>query len=320
MKTIKELEKFYFENLKLTLDKVEEDRTKSIGRMFKHFFICTLLFVILAVILMMNVRIEVNGICIFGAAYFMSMQGIYSSAKSKYNDNFKDSIIKPLIHSIDESLVYYKNKCISIDNFIKTDLFKKPDVLSGDDYVCGEIDGVKIEFSDVNALTKSEGKDKKVEYKSFFRGFFIKASFNKNFQGKTLVLPDSTQSIFSSLLSNWLEFKDTKKGRLLTMDNDEFEREFVVYSTDQIEARYILTPTMMERLLDFKKKSGYPLYISFVDDSIHAVIGNNKNSFEATLFQSVLDYGVAFEYIQNLHLASAIISDLKLNAKLWGKK
>jgi hypothetical protein len=324
MKTIEELEEFYYKNLETTLNELEDKRGQAIARLFKKWVICTIISVFLGffifVFFILERRLDPSFIYFFLGFYFIVMQGIYRTAKSKYNNNFKDSIITPLIKSIDDSLVYYKYKKISLETFTKSELFKKPDFLAGDDYVCGEIDGVKIEFSDVSAQKESRRKDNEVTYKSFFRGLFIKANFNKSFQGKTFVFPDSAESAFGSFIGNWLQSKSSSKGELVKMDNDEFEKEFVVYSSDQIEARYILTPSMMERLLDFKKKSGFPLYISFIDDKIHLAIANNKNNFEASLFDSLLTYGVAIEYIINIHVASAIVHDLKLNEKLWGKK
>jgi len=56
------------------------------------------------------------------------------------------------------------------------------------------------------------------------------------------------------------------------MDNVDFEKEFVVYATDQIEARYILSHTLMEKLLAFKKKSGHSLSISFVRGNIYLAL------------------------------------------------
>ena len=104
------------------------------------------------------------------------------------------------------------------------------------------------------------------------------------------------------------------------MDNPAFEKEFVVYSNNQIEARYILSHTLMDRLLSFKKKSSHPVYISFIGDSIHMAIEYKKDLFEPSIFRSLLDYKIAMEYVQTLHLAIGIIDELKLNEKLWSKR
>ena len=39
------------------------------------------------------------------------------------------------------------------------------------------------------------------------------------------------------------------RQKLIKMDNPEFEKEFVVYSDNPIKARYILTHSLMQRIL-----------------------------------------------------------------------
>ena len=45
------------------------------------------------------------------------------------------------------------------------------------------------------------------------------------------------------------------RGELIKMEDVAFERGVVVYGDDQIEARYILSTSLMERILAYKKKA-----------------------------------------------------------------
>jgi len=103
------------------------------------------------------------------------------------------------------------------------------------------------------------------------------------------------------------------------MDDVEFEKEFVVYSGDQIEARYILSPTLMKKLHTLKKRSKHPVYFSFTGESINIAIYYDKDLFEPAVFKSLLEYKVAMEYVDTLHMAIGIVQELKLNQKLWSK-
>jgi len=316
MDNLNKLETLYFDELKSTLHEIEKKRTNTISKIIKNLSIFTLLYFLMCFVLI-QVRIDGN---IFGFvfyAFFPLLIMVYQSSRRQYDNNFKDMIVKPLVKSLGESFEYHKFKHISFDAFSNSELLSEADNISGDDYVRGKINGVKIEFSDVVGLIKTSGES---EYKSYFNGFFIRSSFNKNFHGKTFVLPDNTQAAFGTLVGNWLQSKTSSRGELVKMDNHEFEQEFVVFSSDQIEARYILTPSMMERLLEFKRKCIHPFSISFIDNYIHIVIDTGKNNFEPILFQSLLDYDVAIQYFINIYLASAVVNDLKLNEKLWSKK
>ncbi len=171
-------------------------------------------------------------------------------------------------------------------------------------------------------MQKKKYKDNKgrTRYSTIFQGLFIVADFHKNFYGQTVILPDLAQNTFGNLIGNWLQSKNLSRDELVKMDNPDFEKEFVVYSNDQIEARYILSHTMMERLLDFKKKTAHDIHISFVDNHLHLAIDYGKDLFEPTVFTSLLDEKLTKEYINNLYLAVSIVEELKLNERLWSKR
>ena len=125
--------------------------------------------------------------------------------------------------------------------------------------------------------------------------------------------------MFGDLIGNWLQSKNMARNELIKMDDPKFEKEFVVYSTDQVEARYILSHSLMKKLLHFKHKSKHPLHISFAQNHIHMAIDYDEDLFEPAIFSSLLDYKVAMAYVQTLHLAIGIVQELKLNEKLWSK-
>jgi predicted SAM-dependent methyltransferase len=133
------------------------------------------------------------------------------------------------------------------------------------------------------------------------------------------VLPDTAQNTFGDLLGGWLQSKNLDRNELVKMDNTAFEKEFVVYSTDQIEARYILSHSLMEKLLKFQKGLKHPISISFVGGSIYIAVQSNEDQFEPSIFHSLLQHKVAMEYVSTLHFVIGIVEELKLNQKLWSK-
>ena len=57
-----------------------------------------------------------------------------------------------------------------------------------------------------------------------------------------MVLPDVAERCFGSLIGNFFQKMNFSDGSLVKLENPDFEKLFSVYSHDQIEARYILTP------------------------------------------------------------------------------
>lgn len=112
---------------------------------------------------------------------------------------------------------------------------------------------------------------------------------------------------------NKIVFLDKKKVQL---EDVVFSKEWKVYSDDQIEARYVLTPALMERMLAVKKLfHGNRLDFSFLGNNLLIAIHTNKDMFETTsLFKSALDYRKVQEVICQLYSVFSVINVLKLRA------
>ena len=80
-----------------------------------------------------------------------------------------------------------------------------------------------------------------------FNGTVIKVSINKKFSGTTVIKRD-----YGLLNILNLELGLSK----VALEDPEFEDQFEVFASDQIEARYLLTTSLMARILEFKAAVG----------------------------------------------------------------
>ncbi|MFA5234505.1 MAG: DUF3137 domain-containing protein [Sulfurimonas sp.] len=313
MKSVSFLTDFYYKTLFPALEKLESDRKSLKHRIIFIAITYTAIFAIIAYTL--------GNFYEFIIFAYIALGGIlYKFLVHDYTNEFKISVIKPLIHAIDYTLLYSSKTHVSEYFFEHSQLFDKPDKLSGNDYVKGNIDGINIQFSDIHAEKKNQNSKGRDTWSTIFQGLFIIADFNKHFNGETIVLPDTAQKGFGDVIGHWIQSNNMARDELVKMDDPAFEKEFVVYSTNQIEARYILSHSLMKKLLDFKHKSKQSVYISFIGTHIFMAISYDKDLFEPSVFRSLLDYQVAMEYVKTLHLAISIVEELKLNQKLWSKR
>jgi len=317
MKSISHLTDFYYNELYPTLQSLEE-RRKNIKKRITNIGIIYLLFVALISYYIYE-HFTVDMLFFFAVFALVGLKILYGYFTKEYSIDFKDKIIAPLIYEIDNALHYKPKHHIKADTFRHSKLFLNPDRLHGNDFVSGQIDGINIEFSDLHAEKRHKDSRGREYWESIFQGLFIVSEFNKSFHGETIILPDTAQKLFGDLIGGWLQSNNTTRNELVKMDNPDFEKEFVVYSTDQIEARYILTPSLMQKLLNYKRKTKHPLYISFIGGKIYMAIEYNDDMFEASVFHSLLEYKIAMQYVATLHLAVGIVEELKLNQKLWSK-
>ncbi len=320
MKSVSELTDFYYKTLYPVLQKLEDERKVLRHRLIQIAIIYTLFTAFSLLILIKLEIIEIDFLLFLGFAYVVGGGILYKYFTKDYTKVFKEKVITPLVKELDKNLNYFPQMHIPEMSFTRSRLFtSSPDKVSGNDLIKGQIQGVALQLSDFHAQKKHKDSKGRTSWSTIFQGLFIVSDFNKDFKAKTVVLPDSAQSTFGDLVGNWLQSNNFSRNALVKMDNPDFEKEFVVYSSDQIEARYILTHTLMQRLLNYKKRSKHPLYISFVGGNIYMAIEYNKDLFEPSVFHSLLKYKIAMEYVDTLHLAIGVVEELKLNQKLWSK-
>jgi hypothetical protein len=103
------------------------------------------------------------------------------------------------------------------------------------------------------------------------------------------------------------------------LEDPEFEKMFAVSSTDQIEARYILSPSMMRRLLDLRARHGNELHISFIGNHIYLALPQNSDLFEPPSLRTPLTVDAVRRIIADLQSVLCIVEELDLNTRIWSK-
>lgn len=336
MKTENEFRSFYRSTLQtslLELNKLRrQTRVKNIRITLLYILFLALLFLIGFVVNRMiygvcftenkaNVPIILTVIVVILSLFYYF--GLIHANRKKFVSRYKNDIISSIVQFIDESLLYEAENHVPQREFIASGLFyPKPDRYSGDDCVSGKIDKTKIAFSEIHAQYKtvvSDDDGKSERWIPLFDGLFFKADFNKHFKGEYFVLPDRAEKLFGRTGKLFHSSKN-RFGELIRLEDPEFEKEFVVYGTDQVEARYILSTSLMRRLLDFKQRTGKKMQVSFVKSSLYIAIPYRKPLFEPRYYSTILSEDKTTEYFLDLELAIAIVTELNLNTRIWSKQ
>lgn len=106
---------------------------------------------------------------------------------------------------------------------------------------------------------------------------------------------------------------------VVKLENTDFDKTFVTHGSDQVEARYILTPAMMERILNLNHQSKYTISLSFIGSRMYIAFPLQRNYFEAPVFKSLLDPAIMDEDITVIRFMYDIVKELDLNTRIWGK-
>jgi hypothetical protein len=306
MKTLQEFENYYNSSLLPDIEPLEKERIKVKNRLLIVLTIIAVLGIGLFMLTKDNRAISIP--------VFIGLV-MYSRIMKGYSLNFKDQVINKIIYFINSNLSYRKSSYISRMEFENSELFHSFNRYKGDDYVEGNIvddeylkrtgktRSIHIEFSELNVLEDNDPW-KINRTITVFKGLFFVADFNKNFKGYTKVVPDYKLNLFQG-------------HNRVTLEDPEFEKYFQVYGDDQVEARFILSTSLMKRITDFRKKSGRKIYIAFKHNKIYIAIRYSENLFEPKVFETLYDFEIMKDYFEDLELALGIVGDLNLHLKIW---
>ncbi|MDX9892394.1 MAG: DUF3137 domain-containing protein [Bacteroidales bacterium] len=240
----------------------------------------------------------------------------------KYRERYKKEVVNEIVHSIDPTWNYNYQQSIQLNEYLQSNLFETGvDRYKGDDLITGQIEKTDFRCSEFHTeyktVTYTKNGGVQEHWHTIFKGLFFHADFNKHIQGETYIAPDFAEKLFGK----WgQKFQYSPKGELIKLENPEFEKIFVVHATDQIEARYILTPVMMEALVNIYKLYKRPMHLSFVGSRVYCAISFNENLFEPNIFKSGANFDDIAMIYRLFMLNAVIIKEMNLNTRIWTKE
>lgn len=183
----------------------------------------------------------------------------------------------------------------SIPRFETLNLLPKHDSAKLEDEISGERHGV--EFTLAEATLKRRGSKSE---RTVFQGFLVTCTFARPFEGLTILANDQ------GWLGNMMGSQDFN-GERIALEDPRFERVFEVFGSDQVEARYLLTPTLMEKILQLANCVGHgKLTLAFEGHHALLVVKGDDNKFEM---------GALVENLHDPESVQAILDDVAM--ALW---
>ncbi|MBS4012168.1 MAG: DUF3137 domain-containing protein [Bacteroidetes bacterium] len=328
MKTIHEFENFFNNNMFDDLSALEERRKRILKFAILAYLV---VFVGVALSFFLAFLFCFEGNCILfaiiggiAASIIIGVVIFYVNGRDKeFYLDFKEKVIHAVIKFISPDLEYNAKNYIGLDTFQRSRIFtKRVDRYRGDDMVEGKIDKTHIWFSEVHAeykqtTTDSKGRTK-TSYHKIFKGLFFIADFNKHFSSSTVVMPNLLGK--SGIARFFNKMSPGRHEKFVSLEDPDFNKYFVVYGEDQIEARYILSTSLMKRITDFKQKHKNTIYLSFVNSFLYVGISYSKNLFEPSYFKKLTRFEIVKNYFEDVQLAISIVEELNLNTRIWTKQ
>lgn len=236
-----EFSKYFDENFRYKLEDLEQKRRKyaPIRKFFSYFSLS--LFVLLAIVWFVNASNSINQTIMGVIVVLLIVSFLVKGAiDSSFRKPLKSKVISRVI-SLYGNLYLTSNKnIIKLKDILNLGLFPRATRKIDDDIIIGNYQNTNIIISECE-LEHTVRNGKNSHTVTDFAGLIVKLTMNKKFSGITVVGMNG-------------DIRPPAGCQSVELESVEFMKNRKVYSTDQIEARYLLTPTFMERLDNLGKR------------------------------------------------------------------
>jgi len=231
--------------------------------------------------------------------------------RSVFRKRFKKRVIAPVIETFIPDAKYFADKGLSEGDYQRSEFIKSAhNRFHSEDLVTFKYHGLNVKFSEVLTQYVTRGKNK--TKRTVFRGFLLKSQLPLELQHKTIIVPDIGESYFGRFLGGFFQKRNIfRKEKIVSLESSGFEKEFAVYSSDQIEARKILTPRLMEKILKYNQKTKKKLYLSFNPKFLYLAVATGHNYFEPKIWKQ-MNFSDVIKMMTMLTIITEILDVLEL--------
>lgn len=280
----------------------EEERKKRL----LWAIIAAIIFTILAIVIFFTIDGRAGGklagLCIFGAFT------VWHLIKKNFENSVKKVIMPTLMRAV-PGFYWQQEPTITSSEIATCKILPFTDRAgnSFDDCFIGKYRNVNIAISECNYYVGAGNNQTTI-----LEGVVIKIDMNKDFEGCTVIRP--------RLPGYRDKHDDLKRAKMseVKLEDPEFDKKFIVYSTDQIEARYLITTSFMERFKAVEKAFDAQFaYCAFNGRSVYIAPHTEKDMFSLCSLVSPIYNTEQFEILFN-EFASvlALVDHFKLDKKL----
>lgn len=316
MKSIAELQAFYNAEIVQHLDELEDLRKYQMRR---QAFMITAFIASVGLGLATFMPFMIIVFMLISLIFYFIFYG-FKRKRPDFKTMYKQTVIDKIIKFIEPELVYSPHQFIPNSKYSYSKIFlQQVDIYNGEDMVQGKIGKTQVEFCELHTQDRRTDSKGRTTYVTIFKGIFFIADFNKSFNGQTFVLSDFSER-FMGFFGKMFQNMNIMRPDIIRLEDPEFEKYFAVYGNDPVEARYILSTSLMQRLLEFRKKVNANVQMSFLDSQIYLAVPMRKNLFEPSLFKSVKKFDDIEEYYNQIQFCTEIVNELDLNTRIWTKQ
>lgn len=202
----------------------------------------------------------------------------FVKARGEFSRNCAKVAIKRIIAALSRQLTYKPASALTQQQFVAMDLFPgRVERFRSRDEISGRDVGAASKYSLHHVV--AGGADRRA---AIFAGVIVKIDFPEPFPGHTVVIPDTTNE------DGAVGPGTRVKKDLVFLKNPVFEERFSVYASDYYDARRLLTPKLMDVIMESAALLGTEVRLAFVQRSLFVAVPGEALKVDTGLFAAEL--------------------------------
>ena len=342
----------YYNNIYPQLEDIEIYRRTLLNKVFIQILLGPVFGLLLAFLDYWDKKNTLEAVLIglISTVFFVLVLFLWNPNKKLFNTKLKKDYFHIFIKAFPEIKWWQREKEVSEilpdRELINSGLFSQFTRRKNDDEFAGSYNGVEFCVSEAS-LIMDDGFTKP---STIFQGLIIKIPFNKKIAQRTIIASQKEVSplrliILAIILliptiikytKNWwigliaivvaalsgytvlrLGMTNKEARSDIKLEDPKFSKRFKVFSEDDVEARYLLTPTFIAKFTKLEKiMKADSVKCSFYDNNIMIAVNSEKDFFEiGDLFKNTGDISTAMKFYEDVSIIFELIDYFKLSIK-----
>lgn len=231
-----------------------------------------------------------------------------------YTKAYKEKLVVGFLSAKIEDLCFDPAQGIAEKTVKSVKMVDTGNLYESNDLIEGVYHGVRLCQSDLS-IQQRTGSGKNSTTRTYFRGRWLILEFDNSFAAD-LQVRDRT---FRNTLKPGGRGSKSGKMTEIETDSQQFNEVFKVYAKDENAALAILTPQLMEALLQARTQAGGQVLFGFVGNRLHIAVNNQRDSFEPSVWKPIDPSIVGREIVADVKLITDLIDTLCIDNGLFGE-
>ena len=237
---------------------------------------------------------------------YLIMNSVKGYNNSDYTINdYKAYVIKKAIEGQVEGLVYEPRFGLPESVYSDLNVMRHGNRYHKEDLITGKYKNVYFVQSDLKVQYESNGEHDTTT--TYFRGRWIAIDYPKKFNGTVVIIDNS--------FAYGVKRKELEK---IQLENPYFNDMFTVRASDMQLGYYLLTPQLVEKIMELKQSTNGNIIVCFKNGYLHIFINDGKDSFEPNI-NNVNLMGDIQKFMQDFTLVSGTIDVLDINNSVYAQ-